>query len=195
MRGGFSNDWCEMRAPHASEEAIEINRDVVEQFVAGLHFRPDTGHANRTETQKHSVASDVNLGLVYRELLTKLRVTRPIDSQRFIGLLLQIAKYLELRPDAKCSVYLMSEGRARERGLDEDDEILNLFQGPNPDRSGKHYPGDRKIHSSHDLTVQIHRLRLHRDGKPVADNVPTLAVYVPQEMSADWLVQPQGGSQ
>ncbi|MGH9822245.1 MAG: Z1 domain-containing protein, partial [Blastocatellia bacterium] len=93
IRGNYSNDWCEQHAPHDSDEAIQANREIVKQFLARLALQPDAGHPHRTEQQIHLAAFDVSLDLLYRELLTRFLVTRSSDSQRFIGLLLQIGRY------------------------------------------------------------------------------------------------------
>jgi hypothetical protein len=64
-----------------------------------------------------------------------------------------------------------------------------LFQGPHPDKTGEYYPGDRQIRDNQAVTVQIHKLTVHKGQAVIADNVPTIAVALPKEMSADWLVQ------
>lgn len=191
IRGNYSNSWFDQKAPHDSLEAIETNRTLIQQFVSPLPFLPDTGHPKRTEAQEHFVAFDVNLDFVYQEFLTKFLVTRPSDSYRFIGLLLQLRKYLEEYPDEEggCTIYLMSKGQPRERSVDDDNEILNLFQGPNPDKSGLYYPGDRQIHAQKRVTLQIHNLTVLKEKSILADNVPAIAVWVPKEMSANWISQ------
>lgn len=195
MRGNFSNNWFDPKAPHDSDDAIGNNRDVITGFLAQLKLVPDVGHSERTDMQRHLVASNLSLELVYRDLLTKLLLTRAGDSQRFTGLLLQLASYLE-NNDAPCTVYQMSAGTVRERTLNDDDEIPNLFQGENPLHSGEIYPGDRQIRAAHGVTVQIHSLRLLRDKTSkeiVANEVPAVAVWVPKDMAGDWLSQAQGG--
>lgn len=190
-RVNYSENWFEQHAPHDSPEALEANRKTVEQFIENLVFEPDTGHENRTETQKHLVSFNASLDVVYRELLTKFLVTRANDSHRFIGLLLQIERYLEQHPteQCKCTVYLMSGGKVRERSVDDDDEVQQLFQGPNPDKSGKYYPGDRQIRDPQGVTIQIHKLKILRGKEVIADDVPTIAVSLPKVMSVNWVVQ------
>ncbi len=190
-RINYSKDWFEQHAPHDSPEAIEVNRKTVDEFLSRLSFQPDIGHQRRTEKQKHLVSSNVSLDFVYRELLTKFLVTRSGDSHRFVGLLLQLERYLEQQPteQCNCTIYLMSRGQLRERSVDDNDEIQQLFQGPNPDKSGEFYPGDRKIRAVQGVTIQIHNLTLLKDKHIIADNVPTITVSLPKEMSADWVVQ------
>ncbi len=191
IRGNYSKDWFEQHAPHDSPEAPESNRKTVEEFLSGLSFQPDEGHPMRTEMQKHLVASNVSLDFVYRELLTKFLVTRSGDSHRYDGLLLQLKRYLEQYPtnQCKCTIYLMSGGKPRRRSVDDNDEIPTLFQGPHPDKTGEYYPGDRQIRDHQGVTVQIHNLTVHKGQAVIADNVPTIAVALPKEMSADWIVQ------
>lgn len=194
MRGRFADDWYTPDSPHDSEEAIEANRVVVEQFLGRLTLRPDDGHPDRTPVQRHRVAEEVPLELVYRDVLTRLRLTRPEDSLELTGVLLQIKGHLEEHPTATCTVYQMSAtSEHRERGVDDVNRILNLFQGAYPvepeSERGKVYPGDRAIRGEHGLTVQIHKLTITRRGERLVQNVPTVAIWVPREMSRQWLVQ------
>lgn len=194
MQGDYSNKWFEPRAPHDSAEAFGENRNVVQQFISRYQFSPDAGDPRRQVHQIHSVASGVPLRDAYEGLLTRLRLSRSADSTRFTGLLLQLQRYLEVSPVATCTVYQMSGGRIRERSLS-GDEIPNLFQGAYPDTKGEIYRGDRYARANGELTIQIHNLRVLEDGRAIAENVPAVTVWVPAEMSADWLVQDQGSTE
>lgn len=189
-RGRFADEWFAPAAPHDSEEAVRANRVVVEQFLGRLALRPDDGHPNRTPSQCHRIAEGIPLELVFSELLTRLRLTRPEDSQELTGVLLQIRAYLDEHPAATCAVYQMSPGEERERSVDDDDQIPNLFQGANPATS---YRGDRAIRAAHGLTIQIHTVTIKRQGTRLMPNVPTIGIWVPREMSRQWLVQEAPG--
>lgn len=194
MRGGFSDDWYTPKAPHDSNDsgATENNRTVVDKFIASLNLRVDEGDPRRTEEQKHSVDHNVSLLTAYQELLVKLRTMPPSDSQRFTGLMLQLAEYLQSNTDSVCSVYLMSGGSPRKRSVNLDGEIPTLFQGKNyADKAHQDetYPGDSEI-LGQGLTIQIHNLNVDgKDGGRIASNVPAVAVWVPSDMAEDWLVQ------
>ncbi len=185
MQDTFSNSWYDPKTPHDPEEAAQNNRKVVGDFLASLRLEEDEGDSRRTLEQRHKVAEGVPLKSAYEELLIKLTTMPPDDSQKFTGLLLQLEAYLEGHPDASCSVYLMTGGTLRERGVDADNKITQLFQGKN-DRTG--YPGDREIRGP-GLTIQIHNLRIVSAGNEIVSNVPTVAVWVPSEMAEGWLVQ------
>jgi hypothetical protein len=83
----------------------------------------------------------------------------------------------------------MSQGRLRERSLDNNDQIPTLFQGPHPDKKGEYYPGDRQLRDRQGVTVQIHYLTILKDKKVLVDDVPTIAIALPPEMSTDWIIQ------
>lgn len=197
VRGNYANTWYDPKAPHDSDEAVSSNRELISAFVARYQsrFTPDPGDPGRTDDQIHLVASGISLREVYQHLLWGLRFTRPGDSAAYTGLLLQISRHLEQQPDDTCTVYQMKRGGVRQRGLDAKDEIKELMQGQNPKgvpvRQAT-YPGDREIHAHDELTIQIHRLRLDRDGVVAADDVPAVAVWVPKRMSAHWISQHQG---
>jgi len=186
----ISDEWFTPAAPHDSDEALESNRQVTAEFIACLNFRPDEGHPSRTLIQRHDLA-DVPLREAYERLLTRLRFTRAADSQGFTGLLLQVKEYLDSNPDASCRIYRMSSGATRQRALSPADEVDQLFQGPNPDRTGSIYPGDRAIRRDEGMTIQLHSLGLTftRRGPVVRPDVPTIAAWVPREMGRGWLVQ------
>ena len=93
-----------------------------------------------------------------------MRTTGTTDSQRYTGLLLQLSKALEDDPDEVCTIYRMSPATMRQRGIDVNGEVTNLFQGQAPvyppERRGEVYPGDRAIREDGTVTVQIHTLDL-----------------------------------
>src|SRR6266545_2905509 len=193
MRGRYSDDWFTPDSPHDSLEAVQANRAIVGKFLEGLTLQPDDGDSRRTAVQRHRIAKNVALGLVYRELLTRLRMTRPEDSQELTGVLLQIGAYLDQHVGAKCIVYQMSPDEERKRTADNENRVPNLFQGaypvfPEKDR-GTIYLGDRAIRDEDGLTVQIHNPTIKAQNGHVIPRVPTVAIWVPREMARGWLVQ------
>lgn len=197
IRGSFADAWFAPSIPHAPADAVDVNRRVVNDFVRSRPdvFERDEGHPRRTEPQIHLVARNVPLEAAYGEVLTQLRLANPRDAAQFAGLLLQVGGYLEEHPDAVCSVYQMSQGATRERAVDGEGEIPNLFQGANYDETTTPrvtlYPGDREIHGDGELAIQIHTLRVKSDSAVLADDVPAVTVWVPRVMSAAWLSQAQ----
>ena len=189
VRMAFGDEWWYPDAPYEAD--LDLNRRTVEGFVEKLKMRPDRGHADRTEFQKHLVSERVSLATAFDELLTQYTLADPEDSQRFTTLRILIQDYLEENPDATCSVYLMSSGKARERKLDRDGRIVNLLQGPHPDADGEIYPGDRQIHLADGVTIQIHRVRIKENDGGRIDNVPTIAIWTPKSISQDLIIQSQ----
>ena len=195
MRGRFSNSWVTPRVVLASDAVVEANQQTVAEFVSSFPFREDDGHPDRTDVQRHHVCRDVPLRAVIEQLLVNNRITGTTDSQRNTGLLLQLSKALEDDPDEVCTIYRISPVTGRGRGIDENGEVTNLFQGEAPvyprERRGEVYPGDRAIRDDDHVTVQIHVLKLTRDNQEVAQNVPVLAVWVPARLARAWIAQDQ----
>lgn len=193
IRGRFSDDWVSPRIILASDAVYDANRNAVGEFVRGLDFVDDDGHPERTDTQRHLISTNVSLLHAVEDLLIKMRITGATDSQRNTGLLLQLSKALEANPDEICAVYRMSGGRRRQRGVDEDGEVLNLYQGEAPvqprEQRGSVYPGDRRIRDDDNVSIQIHALDLTRESVLVAENVPVIAVWVPSRLARAWIVQ------
>lgn len=192
-RGNFANQWFYPRAPHDSPNAIVENRELVDGFMKELTFMTSEGHPSRTNEQLHSVAHGIPLQQVFEDLLVPLRVTRLSDSQLYTGLRLQIKAHIEKAPNDTCVVYHMSKGNSRMRSVDDKDEILNLFQGSNPEKGKGEiiYPGDQSIRSENELTIQVHNIKVRQKDGTYIENVPTVAVWVPRIMAEDWIVQEQ----
>lgn len=197
MSGRFSNSWVTPSVVLTSDDddIVHANRQTVAEFLDGLSFHEDDGHPDRTAVQRHHVCRDVSLQTAMEQLLVDIRITGTTDSQRNIGLLLQLTKALEINPGELCTIYRMSPATGRSRGIDEDGEVTNLFQGEAPvhprERRGEVYPGDRAIRDDDNVTIQIHDLELTRDRgrQVVAENVPVLAVWVPERMARAWIAQ------
>lgn len=195
-RGNDGARWVDPSRPHELPDAIQDNNATIDSFVAGLTLTPDPGSPNRTLHQRHKVAHGVSLRSAY-ELLGALRLADTVDSVQNTALLLQIGAWLELHPDATCSVYLMRpDAPDRKRTRTKDDELGNFYQGANPSSGpaqGSVYPGDREIKHSTDLTLQIHTYDLHPhvDGEDPTTyrDVEIVAVHMPAPMGRDWLVQ------
>ena len=190
----ISDDWFWPKVPHGTDELLDANRKTVADFVQQHQWTDAPGDPRRTPEQVHLVSEDVLLRRAYEELLIPLRMTDELDSQYFTGLLLQIDAYTAEHPNARCTIYQMSKGNSRLRSVNDEDEIPTLFQGANyADASYKDmiYPGDDRERAAQGVTIQIHTLEVRQKGRGplIADNVPAIAVWIPQNMAEDWLVQ------
>jgi len=190
VQDNFSDRWFDPRSPHESEEAVVQNRAVVTTFLGSLTLQDDEGHPHRTPIQRHRVATNVSLQHAYEHLLVPFKLLGQLDQHSYLGLQLQVKAYLEEHPDAQCTVYQMSGGQLRDRGIDRG-HIRQLFQGANYEdgRRTVVYPGDREIRTRERLTIQIHNLRLTQAGGSDIPNILAVAVWVPSAMSEAWIVQ------
>jgi hypothetical protein len=192
----LSNDWFWPKVPHGTGELLDANRQTVKRFVESQEWRANDGDPRRTRDQIHHIAERVPLRRAYEDLLIPLRFTSERDSQIFTGAMLQIDDYLQKHPDSTCTVYRMSGGSERMRSVDDAEEIPTLFQGANYADAGHRdeiYPGDDGIRAAEGLTIQIHTLEVRQKnrGPVIAQDVPTVAVWVPAVMARDWMVQEQ----
>jgi len=199
VRARVNEGWFYPKSPHDSADAVQSNRDAVIAFLDSLDLQSDVGHADRSPIQQHQYADDVPLRDAYEQLLLSLRFTRLSDAQDLLGVLLIIRSHLDENPGALCTVYQMSSGTPRVRTVDENGVILNLFQGAAPvnppERRGEVYPGDRFVRTDDRFTLQIHTLNLRERGSTaiVHPDIPNIAVWNPEGLSSDILVQDQGG--
>ncbi|MFL5614840.1 MAG: Z1 domain-containing protein [Gemmatimonadaceae bacterium] len=204
-----AKEWFTPDKPYAgvgsNDDPVAANRSVIKTLRASLqgNLREDTGSSDRTDYQRHFVA-EVKLRQIFEQCLLRLRFTDPSDAQEFTVLQILLAELLDRDETQKCTVYLMSKGLARERTVDEDGNIKNLFQGAAPSKPetevGRIYAGDRKLASKTVPTLQIHLLNVYESAPPgspreqatlLASEVPTVAVHLPLGIAEDLLIQPQ----
>lgn len=187
---GRGKEWIYPGHPHIDRALLERNRKVVGEFLDSNKqlFKSDRGDSRRTAEQKHLHATGISLAKAYKDLLVPLTWIGD-DLLDHLHILLQIERVLEKDPTAKCDIYQMSPTGERTRGLDKNQDIKNLMQGSN-EKTG--YPGDRAIRSDSSVTIQVHRLDLHKESKThvVAHDVPVIAVSIPEKMRADVYLEP-----
>jgi hypothetical protein len=184
LRGGFSDSWFQVRSPLASIDSCNANRRVWDEFLGMHEFEPMPVELFGQGALGHSGLFGVRLSDVHDQLLFQLAVPEPDENRAYVGALFQISRYLRDHPDELCDVYLMRPEDQGRRAVDADLQINQVFQGPNPN-----YPGDRAIHASGRLTIQLRRLTLTREGVEVGVDIPVLAIWVPAAMEQQWLVQ------
>lgn len=184
-RFDLSNEWFRISAPHDLANIIDNNRNVSQSFITSIQhlLQEDSGHARRTNEQKHEVCQ-ISVRQAFDDYLMKLKFTRDSDSVGFTALKSVILRYLEEYPNSETTIFLMKKGEIRERQITKKDEIQQLFQGKNPRTGEVIYPGDSEIKDFASLTIQIHNLNLiNRDTGEVFENIYTIAVWIPEEMN------------
>ena len=195
IRGRFSNNWVSPRVVLASDTVLQANHETVTAFLQGFTFALNEGHPQRTNIQQHHVCENVPLRQVIEQLLVRMRITGTTDSQRNTGLLLQLSLALENNPDEVCTVFRMSPAERRRRGVAENGEVTNLFQGEAPvyprEHRGEIYPGDRAIVDACNVTIQIHQLDLTQEDTIIKQGVFVIAVWIPARMARAWIAQDQ----
>lgn len=194
-RGNYADAWFAPRVVLAPTAVLNHNRAVVQRFLGTLTFSPDSGSSQRKPAQRHDVSHAVSLRAAMETLLIHLRLIAAEDTQELTGLLLQLAHAIEENPLENCTVYRISPGFPRQRGVDASGRITNLFQGADPvnppEHRGSIYPGDRDIHGPDSVTIQVHFVELKNDSENAATNVPVVAVWVPARMAIPWIAQDQ----
>lgn len=201
VRTRVSDGWFYPNVPYESNDAVEMNRRVIADFLRQIELSPDQGHGLRTPTQRHLFAGQLSLREVYSQLILGLRFPNLSDAQNLLGVIVIIRQLLDANVDEMCTLYQMSGGHPRERTLDADGKIRQLLQGAYPvnppARRGEIYPGDRAIHDGNSITIQIHNLNIkkERTGPVVFPQIPDVAIWIPPRSSNDVLIQNQGGLQ
>ena len=196
MRGQFSNRWVSPRIVLESDSIIQANTETVNEFLSRINLVEDEGHSDRTVIQRHKVCRNALLSDVMKQLLVRMRISGTSDSQRNVGLLLQLSQALEKEDsEERCTIYLMSPSEKRQRRVRDNGEIHNLYQGEAPvrpiERRGEIYPGDRVLRDNDNVSIQIHIIDLMRQGNVIKESVPIIAVWVPERLATPWIHQDQ----
>jgi len=193
QRGNYSDNWYFPHMLKMSDAVVRANQDVCERFCERFNFVRERQFTQLA--QQHDTVDTVPLRDVIDGLLLQYTVEDADDSERNLGLLLQLAQALRRWPDDTVRVYRMRPSfNDAERGLDGNGKISSirrLLQGPTRSGTGYSYPGDHEFRDQERLTVQIHRLNLTEAGERVRRAVPVLAIWVPARMALDWITQDQ----
>jgi len=193
--------WHYPNGPHDTPEAIHDNGELFMRIRQQFSFVQHNGLDLRQNSQHNLVAANLSLQTIHEELLSAYRFPRPEDTEKFAALLRIIQFWLVEHPQDQCSVFLIGNGQTRARGYS-NDGIDQPFQGaqyaqqPGGGRQ-RTYPGDRDVRANSGISVQLQYLTLHERGNPanvIAQDVPFLAIYIPQNMAQDEVHQPQGGN-
>ena len=213
-RDYFGHEWFIVGAPHDSENLIERNENVVSEFTNKYFgsFTINNGHHERTDLQKH-LEAELSLQETLQQLLNRLKFTRETDSQTYSSLRGLLNAYLQENADETCFVYIFSSKiqdnkiiqSIRQRRLNQNDNIQQLFQGEQPPtsngryRKGEIYIGDRNIKIQDKVTIQIHRLKLldlhgnvilDENGQEIYNDLVSLAIWIPERIGKDIIRQP-----
>jgi hypothetical protein len=113
----------------APDEVAEANRGTIQSFLAGVSLTADPSADQREPAQRHRVSRGLSLAQVVERLVVPFRVTGPADTREFIGVMLQLSEALRRNSGELCTIYEMSPEYARQRGIDENGRINELFQG------------------------------------------------------------------
>lgn len=197
LRGNFADSWFFPHMLKMSDLVLRANRDACNDFCRSLTFVRDRQFTQ--PAQQHDVCDDVRLTQIVDGLLLHYRVEDPTDTESFLGMLLQLSQALKANPQESACVYRMRPDYEGSRGLDDQSKISSirrLHQGPTRSGGGYSYPGDHEFRDADRVSVQLHMINLTEkdpagNDAVVLRSVPVLAVWIPDRMSLDWVVQDQ----
>ena len=107
------------------------------------------------------------------------------DDAALVALGLVLQRVIDEGGDERAFLVHMQPALRRRR--QDGANVNNLFQGRDPKSGG--YPGDASVHSPDVLTVQLHRVEVTHDDRPVQDPTAVLAVWVPKRLTGAAVVQ------
>jgi hypothetical protein len=135
LRGNYSDSWFFPHMLKMSELVVRANRDAFGDFCRSLTFVRDRQFTQ--PAQQHDKCANVPLKRLVNDLLLHYRVEDPTDTERFLGMLLQLSQALKANPNESASVYRMRpDFQNAKRGLDQQGKISSIrrLSGCNPKR-------------------------------------------------------------
>jgi len=194
VRGNYSDSWYFPKMPRMSPGAIAANRTLFDAVQTRFQFQADSEFTQ--PAQQHLKCEGAPLSEVLDELLFKYRVEDPADTQNMLGLLLQLGEALKRNGEETVTIYRMRPAYVGNRGLERDrlSSIRRLHQGPTRSDDGYSYPGDIAFKDDDSISIQMHVVNLTENDAVVAEQVPILAIWVPERLEVDWIVQDQDGT-
>jgi len=192
VRGNYSNRWYYPAVALAPGEIAEANREIIHTFLKATPLASIPDSEERELAQRHRVARGLSLVQVVERLIVPFRVTGAADTRELIGVMVQLSEALATNQGELCTVHEISPEYARQRAVDNNGRINELFQGATRLASGGYgYPGDSAFRDDDVVSVQIHRLDLKQGGNVVAERVPVIAIWIPSRLAIDWAAQHQ----
>lgn len=183
-------EWFKQQGPHlGTAEVINDNNATMERFVARLGARPDDAWTRAGHHRAVSTIADI------QALLDEIV---PCGDSDFSSLLVaqfaldHVAHNWD-KQDAK--VYLMAWDKTppRKRTPREENELIELHQGPSPSGSETAYPGDAEVRDGERVTLQIHRVQvtpraMGDDPAPLGPLVLAFSLRLPSYFTSDGFV-------
>ena len=164
--------------------------DSLNDLLAGLNLVGVPALIIDDEADQASLNNYVNQGRASTTYEQLLSLIDRLPHHTFLQYPAETVRLYKMRPDYP----------AAQRGVDTSGRmgsIRRLLQGPTRSGGGYSYPGDLAFRDEDRVTVQLHTINLteKQDNQDVivARSVPTIAIWVPQRMSLDWITQDQQG--
>ena len=180
---GHGSGWFSMKKlprQEANENNRRVRKSLLDEVLSG----------QSTEEHDHKVRTKVPLAELM-ERLVEWEVTSSLDSIQLAGIRFQLLAYRDRDVAATADVWVMRPG-AKEGGQvrtyrPNHPGAIEVFQGRDPVRR---YPGDRNVIDKNHVAIQLYSVHV-KDyaGETVEKDVPYLAVYIPDEVSEDWIAE------
>ena len=172
LRPKLIKGWFECVSPHLTPTNGAENWELVQRVLSsGLQFDDEEQY------QKHSYAV-IPLRDAFENFLVHLRLPADDDAVPLVSVMCQLASLSEENPNALCQIYLMDKLNIRNRTATRGGKLKELPQGRSS-AGAQAYPGDRAFYSSTHVSIHIHRLRVNVEEGPSYDNVPAIAIRLP----------------
>lgn len=189
QRPRLSGGWFEQQAPHAAPNGGATNSTLASSLAASVELRED-------DFKRHYYA-DVSLRDLLENFLIPFSCPYERDEIPMCGIRLVLAKEADNANASPCRIVFMDHQRKPPRERKVEGGTVDLQQGRSSSNDPERYPGDRHIsaNAKDRVTVQIHSIRAvskAQDGSVtgvIAESVPALAIYLPQHLARDVIVQ------
>jgi len=171
----YSSKWLHPKYAETASSVIDSNQRVIYAFLSKHQAKESFGH---------SLYEGIELRRTISELLLELSCSNIGDANLFGAALTFLSRRLDEEPDDFCDIYLMSKGAIRERSINENEKINQIFEGRN-----KNYHGDRELRNTDRITIQIHMLNFVNGAQVIESKAPLLAIWIPGKLKIESIYQ------
>jgi hypothetical protein len=194
--------WAGPGHLHINGDDIRKNRELTR--YAADRWRNELGAAdaatheafkdNRTNSPRNILIEAVPLARILREYLAEVAVRDYDDSIQHTAVLIALEHRLNEHEDELCDVFLIGDLSSQVRSLTSTGRINQLFMGKSPNTNDfrrLNYVGDQALRSESRISLHLRTFSLRRSqtGPIVAPDIAWFAVYVPQPLRKDVVVE------
>ena len=197
LRPRLNSGWLTSQLTELDRQQLENARDIIDRFEEIHPYQPAEDNEGTPPSEQHYRSDSVPFdGLIDKLLAPCIGLKNDGGFDDSLAMLLTLIDISNSHPHEQVSVFRMRPKMNSNRSIRSNGRLNQVFQGPSAATAerarGDRYPGDRAIRHPDHVTVQIHMFHVKgRDAMRTPKIVPAIAVWLPERLRPDYLIQVQ----